>query len=791
MRKRAMAAAVLACILAFTGCGENKIGVAVTETVTEAENGNGNASGGNGNAAGENGNAASIEISEVMAGNDRAWFRTTDDWIELYNPESYEVELSGYVLSDGMDPDGAVKDLAGQTIPAGGYLAVTLGEDDAFHLSGDGESVYLFRNRELIDSLTYDSAIGSASWGKDGLLDFVTPGFANTEEGYQEYLSVYPSSPLLITEVVSQNSTYEAPDGNCYDLVELKNVSDNTVTLSDYYLSDDRDSLAKAKLPETTLAAGEYAVIYCSGGEGDSQAAFKISSSGETVYLSDGEEILDAVCVPGDLEENKSYGRSGEQLVYMEIMTPGAENAEGYLSRVKAPTASLESGMYTSKISVSLSGEGTIYYTTDGSRPTVNSKQYTGPITIRDMASVRAICVDGERKSEEADYTYLIGKEHTLPVLTVSIPDSDLSGSSGILTNYEQTIEKECLLTYFVDGEEQFSVPCGFRLHGNDSRKLPKQNFQLRFRSEYGPGKLHYKLFDDLELEEFDSLLLKGGSEDYNRAMMIDELCCDIVRGNTELYALAMQPVILYLGDEYWGIYYIRERFSADYVADHFDVSEESVDVLYGSGSVQDGSANDWNELISYVKNHDMSTSESYEYVASKVELNSLMDWYICRSYMGDKDLANVRFFRTTDYDGKWRWMWFDLDWAFYHTTDKPLTSIIKDNSQHVLIRGLMKNAEFRDSFLKRYAKLMDTCLNEEYITAKIDYFVSFLEPEMAEDRARWGGSVETWRNTFVEKLYAYVRDGARDENVLKDLKSYFNLSDAEMKEYFGDKYQS
>lgn len=780
--KRTFAGILFLCgMLALTGCGGHEIGMATNGPEV---------TGGASNTGGET-SSADITINELMASNDNLLMRTDEDWIELRNSEDKEVSLDGFTLSDNLDLAESSVALDGMTIPANGYLAVCLGEDAGFHLSTDGETVYLLQNREMIDSMTYTNEIGSSSWGKDGVLSVATPGYENSDEGYQAYLSATGTCPLVITEVLPYNTKYAETDGKYYDFVELYNSSSEAVNLSTYYLSDDKDNLTKSQLPNETLGAGEYKIIYCSGLTDAGHACFKISSSGETVYLSDASGLWDEIEIPEDLEDNKSYGRFDGKLVYMEQVTPGKENASGYASRVAVPTADTASGLYDSAVNVTLTGEGTIYYTTDGSHPSTSSNVYSGPITVSDVTTIRAYCVNGERESDEAEFTYLIDVNHALPILTVSIPDSSLNGKDGIFTNNLETIEKECVLTYFIDGVEQFSVPCGFRLHGNDSRKLAKQNFQLRFRSKYGPSKLHYKMFDDLDIDSFDSLLLKGGSEDYDRAMMIDELCCDIVRGKTDLYALDMTPCVLYIGGEYWGIYYIRERFSQDFVSSHFDVSDDSVDILYGSGSIQSGSADDWNEVISYVKNHDMSEASNYEYIESKVDVTSLMDWYICRSYMGDKDLANVRFFRSSEYDGKWRWMWFDLDWAFVHTTDEPLSGIIKDNSQHTLIRALMKNATFRDAFLKRYAELMNTILNEEYITSRIDYFVSILEPEMEQDRARWGGSVEKWKNTYVENLYAYVRDGKRDANVLKDLKSYFNLSDSEMKSYFGDKYQN
>jgi len=530
-------------------------------------------------------------------------------------------------------------------------------------------------------------------------------------------------------------------------------------------------------------------VVYCSddASQGENHAAFKISASGETLYIANNGSIIDALSIPADLKKNESFGREGNIPVYLAKPTFGEENAAGYLTGVAVPTASVPSGIYEEAVAVTLSAEGTIYYTTDGSRPTKKSKVYKEPIHVKGVTTIRTFCVSGERSSAITAYTYAVGVEHDLPVVCVAIPKKSLNGTNGILNNIEKDYEYEAVLTLIEDGEEKFSVPFGFRLHGNDSRKGAKQNFQLRFRSEYGVGKLEYPVFEDREFTEYNSLLLKGGSEDWYSAIMRDELATAIANGTTNLYTQAMKPVVLYLGGEYWGIYYLRERFSDDYVASHLGVEPETVDLLYSIGaSAESGSGKEFQSLRNYVKNHNMSKDEHFAYLMERIDAVSLMDWYICRSYMGDKDIANIRRFRSKAADGKWHWMYYDLDWAFCHTTDKPLSSIAdRSSGEHLLFQALLDHPTGRDMFLKRYAELLDTILNEEYFNKIIDEIVEAIESEVPRDRARWKQTVKRWEKS-VQKLRNYTADGVRTKNVLADLKSYFKLSEAEMQQYFG-----
>ena len=598
---------------------------------------------------------------------------------------------------------------------------------------------------------------------------------------------------IIINEVMTSNSEYAPSNGEYYDVVEIYNNADHTVNLSEYTFSDKRSQLNRYQFPNTQLDSGDYYIIYCSGDTslGKNHASFKIDSAGETIFLSKNDTIIDSVEIPSDVWKNESYGRTAEGFAYFPSPTIGKKNGVGYESSLSTPQSNYSSGVYEEKISVTLQGTGTIYYTLDGSRPTTESQIFKEPIPISDVTTIRTFCQEDGRNSGITSYTYIIDKSHQLPIVTLSIPQECLTGEEGVLNNILKNYEYESVVTLIENGEEKFSVPCGFRLHGNGSRKGAKQNFQLRFRSEYGLGKLHYPLFESRDIEEYDSLLLKGGSEDWIRAVLRDEFSSAIVDGKTNLYTQAIKPVVLYLSGEYWGIYYFRERFNDEYVAEHMNVSPESVDILESTkAKAECGSDVSFHQLREYVEEHDMSKVENFNYLAERIDITSLLDWYICRSYIGDKDLANIRRFRSTEADGKWRWMWYDNDWAFYSVSSNPFSSIVNDkNGEPLLMRAILKSEQGKEALLTRYAELLNTILNHEYFESVLDGIVNTIESEIPRDRERWGYSVKSWKNA-VQQVRDYTKNNARTKLVLSDLKSYFNLSDEDMVHYFGEMYQ-
>lgn len=84
-----------------------------------------------------------------------------------------------------------------------------------------------------------------------------------------------------------------------------------------------------------------------------------------------------------------------------------------YNLKVGAMSVSVKAGTYTADQKVDLTCVTTnadIYYTTDGTAPTSSSTKYTGPITITNNATLKAIGIKGNEKSAVLTAAYKINK---------------------------------------------------------------------------------------------------------------------------------------------------------------------------------------------------------------------------------------------------------------------------------------------------------------------------------------------------------------------------------------------
>jgi hypothetical protein len=118
---------------------------------------------------------------------------------------------------------------------------------------------------------------------------------------------------------------------------------------------------------------------------------------------------------------------------------PGELDVYGLLSgatQAATPTFSPASGTYTSAASVTVSdvtSGATIYYTTDGTTPTIASTVYTGPVGVTATETIQAIAVaSGLSQSAVASSTYTIVPPGPPPSLTSASPNTGMQSQLNL-----------------------------------------------------------------------------------------------------------------------------------------------------------------------------------------------------------------------------------------------------------------------------------------------------------------------------------------------------------------------
>lgn len=202
------------------------------------------------------------------------------------------------------------------------------------------------------DGAAGDQVFGARIPGHDGgtQVDYYTGAKTNTgvqsfwprsaEFQSPNYFIDYATgtSAIVLNEALAKNTSVNPDPNNEFDdWVELYNTSSASVNVGGMYITDKYDNPTKFQLAVgTTIAGNGTLLIWCDedGSQGPQHANFKISGSGENLYLfkSDGKTLVGKLEL-GPQEDDISTGRlfdqNGSPLVTLLKPTPNSLNSPG------------------------------------------------------------------------------------------------------------------------------------------------------------------------------------------------------------------------------------------------------------------------------------------------------------------------------------------------------------------------------------------------------------------------------------------------------------------------------
>ena len=743
-----------------------------------------------------------IVISEIMTSNRSTVLSASGqlcDWVELTNFGSSTVTLDGAYLSD--DPAergkwviGSLTLEAGQSavIPCVGANAGT--GEAAFALSRSGCTLILSGSAGNIISqvecplLDNDRTWALQEGGTYCQTDTPTPGLPNDEESYLAYLaSRNPLGALAITEVMPSNDRYLIQaDGRYYDWVELTNISGSSVDLADYALSSDPDDLYAFPLPSHILDPGERTVIICSARNDlvgrQIHAPFTLGAEECWVYLSHLDGGFSDYLRIADVPTGCSMGRSETEggTYYFEQPTPGRENRAGKALIAPMPDVLTAPGVYNdvTSLSVEVTGAGTLHYTTDGRIPTEEDPVYTAPLSFTSTTTLRvASFEEGKLKSDVLTANYVINEEHTLPVLCLTADPDALLGQGGI---YHQNLPYDeeilCNLSLF-ESTGGFSVDGGLEMMATGTAYPEKKSMKVNFRGQYGTDVLGYPVFGQDGPLVFDALCLQANSE-HNMTLFRDELFTQLCLELTDAVpARHYKFCVLYINGQYHGIYSLKEDISEMLYAQAMDVAESLVTMAEGPAPW----GSDLYDLAGYCDENDLSDPECYDHLASRVDMDNLMDWMILQGYCCNDSIANnLYYFAAPETGNLWQLGFFDLDSGFISRAGfEPVLTEVQPYAYLRFTRAIAENPAARQEFLNRLACALETILSKDHVLALIDGFEVLLSPEIQRERALWGGSEADWQ-ADLGRLRAYLTRYDHTGLLLQTLQQYMGLTDDE-----------
>ena len=484
--------------------------------------------------------------------------------------------------------------------------------------------------------------------------------------------------------------------------------------------------------------------------------------------------------------------------------------------------------------------QGHIRYTTNGNRPTAQSRQYVEPLvldeslysksdiytivncpeqefflpdSIRHCIVIRAAVFDDNDSciSPVATNSYIIRAlgcdTHGLPVVSLCADSLDLFDyERGIMVpgiNFD-SLNPYYSGNYFMKGREWERLSniefyefdntginqlVGLRTHGKQSRWRSQKGMNIFAREEYGNKRLRHRFFETIPLDNFKHLSLKPYMSSWNGSG-----CKDYITGrmaeHLDVESLASRPLVLFLNGEYWGVYYISEKPDERFLEDHYGIDIEAVSIINIWYELECGILNGYYSIYTWLETADLSDDEQYAYAEAHIDIANFIDYYVLELFANNADWPayNVRMWQLGN--GKWRWIFFDGDACLEYMDFDVFANAVYDGDNGypsnriatLFFRRLLENAQFRLRFQQRFNELVSTVFAYENTKPYFDYIKLKLQPEVPNQMERFGSppsSMAEWELYCMGVIDQFLRE--RPVEILEELNDFLTIDEPQV----------
>lgn len=595
--------------------------------------------------------------------------------------------------------------------------------------------------------------------------------------------------------------------GKYEDWIELYNSGSSSVSLTGFYLSDDTLNKTKWKIPAgATITAGGFFRFWASGRNVVSgthyYTNFKLTQTkNEFISLADPSgALIDWVDLSENTQLGHSYGRTtngGTTWGVFTNPTPNASNSSvSYVDYADKPDVNMPAGFYTSSLTVDITTNepnSVIRYTLDGTLPTSSSPLYIAPLTFAATTVLKAVTFSNDPQILpsfiEFD-TYFVNVSHTLRVVSITGNQlTDLANGNGSLVPYGS-------FEYFDKNLQRKAKTYGeFNRHGQDSWANSQRSLDFVSRDEMGYNyAIKEKMYEASVRDKFQRVILRAAGDDnypadhhtanLGSAHVRDAYIQNMAKnGNLNLDVRIGEKAIVYLNGAYWGVYDLRERpDDHDYTEFYYGQDKYNLQFIqtWGNTWAEYGgpqALSDWNTFYSYIMSNNMADTTHYNYVMSKYDATSLVDYVILNSFTVCSDWLNwnTGWWRGLDTTGshlRWGYILWDNDATFdfyINYTGIPTTAAnadpcnpeslsgSSDPEGHIaLLNKLRQNPDFEQYYISRQIDLWNTVFSCDNMIPYLDSVVASIDPEMNQHAIRWNGTYTEWQ-TNVTTLRNFI----------------------------------
>lgn len=448
-----------------------------------------------------------------------------------------------------------------------------------------------------------------------------------------------------------------------------------------------------------------------------------------------------------------------------------------------------------------------LYYSINGIIPGYGDKKIEDSLIVSENTGLlfRAL-KDGKLLDSVVARTFIFDK-HAIPVLSILIDEDDFwNDSTGIYCqgpnpiwndslkqwencNYQQDWEKQIFMEFIDTNGFRVSQQCGLKIFGESTRRQPDKSMKLIARSRYGKKRFNYQFFPNDTLQEFKHLVIRTSGNDFRGTRFKDVLNTYLAR-NLGLDMMNYRPVQLYVNGEYWGLYNLREKINDHYFAAHYNIDNDSVNIVMGRWIPQHGSSRDYKKMYEWFATLDSMDAKAYEKAKEWIDIRNYINYRVFEIYINNDDArGNIRYWQSPQLDNKFRMVLYDTDVSYGTARRKLLTNVIaKEQTEWynpewstMYLRKLLQNKQFEDEFVMQFTHIMNTVLQRDTMLAAIDKFEKIYENELPRPGDITKGHLrkvpvplDEWKDN-VNKLRSFAK--LRPKYMYAELQEVFGFS--------------
>lgn len=383
---------------------------------------------------------------------------------------------------------------------------------------------------------------------------------------------------------------------------------------------------------------------------------------------------------------------------------PRAERMEQADDIVVSPTDSFCAGDL--RVTLSNKGDYPIYYTLDGSIPTLESARYEDGIFYQCSDQVQSCVIRARAFVGESGTwgdlftrTYFFAKDmetlkarfSTYIVCVTSDPYNLYDYEYGILTegkirdeyvsseaydpkiltqpanftqkgrSWERDAHIEILLA---DGTQVIDQDTGMRVFGHASRQSYRKSFKLYAREEYGKSSFDYPLFKDNYSaaegqiqQSYERLVVRNHGTDRSVTLFREELlqllCSQIEGIDSKCFA----PAAVYLNGEYYNFEWLQEVYDERYMEANYGTAGEGYyeivtlkaeDEEEEELSREEKLAQDDYQILKEYGNKDLTDDIMFNELCQLVDVDNMLRYFAIETYIANWDWPqnNIKIYR-------------------------------------------------------------------------------------------------------------------------------------------------